>query len=164
MQNKIIRTITRCNNRASCRNLFGKLETLPLASQYILSLMLFMVNTKNLFISNSGKHDINTRQSNHFYKPISNFMVYRKGVHCMGIRVYNKLPTHIKEESHNPRKFKTHLKQFLHIHYFYSIEEYFQYRAGISINQAALLKILTYLCHLGVISHGLLSGYLTSSC
>jgi hypothetical protein len=44
----------------------------------------------------------------------------------MGIKIYNKLPLHIKQESHNPRKFKTYLK---HIHCFYSEEEYFQYRA-----------------------------------
>jgi hypothetical protein len=50
-----------CNDRASCRNLFGKLEILPLASQYILSVMLFVVNSKNLFILNSDNQDINTR-------------------------------------------------------------------------------------------------------
>jgi hypothetical protein len=48
----------------------------------------------------------------------------------MGIRVYNNLPYHIKEESYNPSKFKKCLKYFLHTHYSYSIEEYFQYRAG----------------------------------
>jgi hypothetical protein len=99
-------------------NLFRKLEILPLALQYILSLMLSVVNSKNPFILNSGNHNIGTRQSKNFYQSISNFTVYRKTVHCMDIRVYNKLPPHIKEESHNPRKFKTCLKHFLHIHYF----------------------------------------------
>jgi hypothetical protein len=48
----------------------------------------------------------------------------------MGISVYNNLPFHIKEQSYNPSIFKMCLKHFLHIHYFYSIEECFQYRAG----------------------------------
>jgi hypothetical protein len=47
----------------------------------------------------------------------------------MGIRVYNNLPSHIKDVPHNPRKFKICLKHFLHIHYFYSMEEYIQYKA-----------------------------------
>jgi hypothetical protein len=38
----------------------------------------------------------------------------------MGIKVHNNLPPYIKEESHNPRKFKTYLLHFLHTHYFYS--------------------------------------------
>jgi hypothetical protein len=75
---------------------------------------------------------MSTRQSMNFYQPLSNLTVYQKGMHCMGIRVYNDLPFYIKKESYNLSKFKMCLKHFLHIHYFYSIEEYFQYRAGIS--------------------------------
>jgi hypothetical protein len=43
----------------------------------------------------------------------------------MGIKVYNSLPPYIKGEFHNPRKFETYLKHFLHAHYFYSLKEYF---------------------------------------
>jgi hypothetical protein len=57
------------------------------------------------------------------------FTVYQKGVYSMGIKVYDNLPLYIKEESRNPGKFKTHLLQFLHTHYFY-IEEYFQYKTS----------------------------------
>jgi hypothetical protein len=85
-----------CNSRVSCRNLFRKLEMLPLASQYILSFMLFVAKNKNLFILNLGNHDISARQSMNFYQPLSNLTVYQKGVHCMGIRVYNNLPPILK--------------------------------------------------------------------
>jgi hypothetical protein len=132
MQKGIIRIMIGCNSRVSCRNLFRKLEILPLASQYILSLMLFLVKNKNLFILNSGNGNRSTRQSRNFYEPLSNLTVYQKGVHCMGIRVYNNLPFHIKVESYNLSKSKICLKHFLHTHYFYSIEEYFQYVAGTS--------------------------------
>jgi hypothetical protein len=118
-----------CRSGVSCRNLFKRLEILPLASQYILSLMLFLVKNKNLFILNSEKHNTNTRLLNNFYQPIANFSVYQKGVYCMGIRVCNNLPPHIKDTSDNPRKFEICLKQFLHIYYFYSIEEYSQCKA-----------------------------------
>jgi hypothetical protein len=86
----------------------------------------------NLFILNSDNHNTGTRQSKNFYHPLTNFTVYQKGVHYMGIRVFNNLPPYIKEESQNVRKFKNCLKWFLHTHYFYSIEEYFQYKANIS--------------------------------
>jgi hypothetical protein len=58
---------------------------LPLASQYILSLMPFGVNNKNIFILNSEKHNVSTRRITNFYQRTSNFTVYQKGVYYMGI-------------------------------------------------------------------------------
>jgi hypothetical protein len=50
----------------------------------------------------------------------------------MGIKAYNNLLPNIKDESYNPRKFKTYLLHFLHSHYIYGIEEYFQYKTSAS--------------------------------
>jgi hypothetical protein len=132
MQEKIIRIMTGCNSRVSCRNLFRMLEILPLATQYILLFTVFVVNNKNHFILNSEKHKISTKHIKNFYQPTSNFTVYQKGVYCKGIRVYDNLPPHIEEESHSPKKFKICLKDFLYTHYFYSIEEYIQYKTSTS--------------------------------
>jgi hypothetical protein len=99
--------MTGCNSRISCRSLFKKWEILPFESFYILSLMLFVVNNKNLFTLNSDKCNISTRHINNFYQPASNYTVYQKGVYCMGSRVFNNLPPHIKEKSYNLKKFKT---------------------------------------------------------
>jgi hypothetical protein len=38
----------------SCRDLFKKLQILPLRSQYIFSLLLFTIKNKNYFTSNTG--------------------------------------------------------------------------------------------------------------
>ena len=129
IQKKIIRIMVGCRSRASCRNLFRELEILPLASQYIYSLLLFVVNNINLFLFNSNNSTKTTRQAINLHQPLTNFTVYQKGVYCMGIKVYNNLPLHIKETSNNPRKFKSGLKQFLHTYYFYTIDEYLQYRS-----------------------------------
>jgi hypothetical protein len=83
----------------SCRNVFKRLEILPHASQYILSLMLFVVSNKNLFNLNSEKHNTRTRQLNNFYQAVANLSVYQNGVYYMGIRVYNNIPPHIKDIS-----------------------------------------------------------------
>jgi hypothetical protein len=101
------------------------LEILPLASQYILSLLRFVINNKNHFALNSDKHNLNLRRINNFYQPPSYLATYQNGVYCMGIKVYNSIPPYIKEELHNPRRFETCLKHFLHAHYFYSLKEYF---------------------------------------
>ena len=113
-------------NRVSGRN---KLEILPFVSQYILLLMLFVVKNKNLFTLNSENHTKSTRQFNNFYQLITNFTVYQMGVHYMGIRIFNSLLPYTKDISNNGRKFEIYLKQILHIHSFYSIEEYFQYKS-----------------------------------
>jgi hypothetical protein len=84
--------------------------------------------TYTIPILNSEKHNINTRHTINFHQPSSNLTVYQKGAYCMGIKIYNNLPPHIKEELYNPRKFKTYLLHSLHTHYFYFIEEYFQYK------------------------------------
>jgi hypothetical protein len=129
MQKRIIRIIMGCKNRVSCRNLFRRLEILPFVSQYILSLMLFVVKNKNLFTLNSENHTKSTRQFNNFYHPITKLTIYQRGVHYMGIKIFNTLPPYIKDISINVNKFEICLKQFLHIHSFYSIKEYFQHKS-----------------------------------
>jgi hypothetical protein len=79
-------------NRISCRSVFKRLEILPLTSQYILSLMLFAVNNKHLFIMNSENHTVSTRQLNKLHHPISNLTVYKREVHYIGIKIFNNLP------------------------------------------------------------------------
>jgi hypothetical protein len=52
LQKKVIRIITNITSRDSCREQFKKLKILPLQSQYILSLPLFVTNNNdnnNLF-------------------------------------------------------------------------------------------------------------------
>ena len=53
LQKKIIRIIMGLRNRDSCRDHFKKLKILPLQSQYILSLLLFVVSNRSYFKENS---------------------------------------------------------------------------------------------------------------
>ena len=94
---KIVTIMMGYRNTVSCRNLFKRLGILPLISQYILSLMLFVVKNKHFFILNLENHTKSTRQLNNLYHPITNLTVYQKGAHYMGIRIFNSLPPHIKE-------------------------------------------------------------------
>jgi len=97
MQKRIIRIMIGCKRKVSCRNLFRRLEILPFVSQYILSLMLFVVKNKNLSILNSENHTKSTRQFNNFCQPITNHTIYQRGVCYMGIKIFNNLPPYIKD-------------------------------------------------------------------
>jgi hypothetical protein len=79
IQKKIIKIIAGCRSRGSCRDLFKNLKILPLPSQYILSILLFLVNNRDKFKLNSDVHNINTRQKYNFHHPSSNLSIYQKG-------------------------------------------------------------------------------------
>ena len=51
--------------------------------------------------------------------------MYQKGVYYSGIKIYNHLPTAIKDLSNDKNKFKLALKKYLLHNSFYSLEEYF---------------------------------------
>ena len=126
IQKRIISIMLGYKQRVSCRKLFKKLQILPVASQYILLLMLFVIKNKDHFTMNSDHYSISTRQLNNFHQPMTTFTIYQKGIHYMGIKIFNNLPQSIKDASNNARQLEICLKRFLHTHYFYPIEEYLQ--------------------------------------
>jgi len=62
MQKRVLRILVGVGYRDSCRELFKELKILTLSSQYILSLLLFVIQNRGHFASNSSFHNINTRQ------------------------------------------------------------------------------------------------------
>ena len=121
---RIIRIIVGIRDRDSCGEHFKKLKILPLQSQYILSLLLFVVDNGDYFKVNSEIHNINTRNKLNLHLPISNLSVYQEGTHYSGMKVFNSLPSQIKELSHNKKQFKRALKYFLYFHSFYTLDQY----------------------------------------
>jgi len=83
--------------RDSCRELFKKLEILPLYSQYIFSLSIFVIKNKHLFYTNNQIHSIHTRCKTNLHPPIANLTKFRKGVYYSGITIFNNLPYNIKD-------------------------------------------------------------------
>ena len=82
-----------CRYKDSCRKLFINLEILPFPSQYILSLLMFMIRNRSQFLVNSEIHHINTRQHANFHQPSVNAAKYQKGVYYLGVKVFNALPS-----------------------------------------------------------------------
>jgi hypothetical protein len=61
IQKKIIRIMVGTKRRASCRELFKKFNILPLASEFLLSLLSFVVENRNIsnkFIYSQYKYKI----------------------------------------------------------------------------------------------------------
>jgi hypothetical protein len=112
LQKKTLRIIVRIRDRDSCREHLKKLKILPLKSQYILSIALFVVNNRNYFQKNAEIHDINTRTKSNLHQALSHLSKYQKGTHCFGIKVFNSLPALIMDLSHNLRQLESALRVF----------------------------------------------------
>jgi len=119
--------MTQLRRRDSCRQLFKRLEILPLKSQYILATLMFVVKNKELFTTNQEIHNINTRCNTNLHLPLRKLTVFQKGVYYTGLKLYNQLPPNLKNLSKEIKLFKPALKRLLSKHSFYSEEEYLEY-------------------------------------
>ena len=125
IQKRTIRVITDSGMRFLSWIIFKKLQILSLFSQYILSLLTFVVKNRELFKLNSDIYHIGTRHNNDFHLPSTRLNLFQKGVYYSGIKIYNHLPLSIKDLSHDVKCFKQALKGFIQLNSFYSLEEYF---------------------------------------
>jgi hypothetical protein len=110
LQIRVVRIMTGHGNRTSCRDLFKKLEILPPKSQYIFSILIFVVKNKKLFTANYDSHNVKTRQCENLHFPHSQLTLYQNGIYFTGIKIFNKLPSYLKELVGSPKKFKRTLK------------------------------------------------------
>jgi hypothetical protein len=127
MQKKILRIMTNLKRTDSCREVFRTMDILPFYSQYIFSLLLYVVNNKNQFVKNFDIHKFGTRTADNFHFPTTYLSKYQKGVQFTAIKIFSHLPSHIKCVANETKIFKTSLKKFLRANSFYSIEEYFNH-------------------------------------
>ena len=118
IQKRIIIIITNIGRRDSCRQLFKQLQILPLPSQYIFSLLVFVNKNRELFLSNSEIHEINTWYNQNLHLPSTNLTLVQKGVLYSGSKIYKCLPLSIKAHSNNAKRFKATLKRYLIQHFF----------------------------------------------
>ena len=127
IQKQIIQIKTKSGSRDSCRRLFKQLQILPLQSQYIFSVLFYVVNDKDLHTTNQEIPNINTRSNINLHPPVCKLTIFQKGAYFSGIELFNHLPLKIKSLSNKIKLFKPALKRFLNLHSFYSVEEYFEY-------------------------------------
>jgi hypothetical protein len=79
LQKNILRIMTKSNKAESCRELFKEMEILPFYSQYMFSLLMYVIKNKQLFTKNWKIHSRNTRTKNNLHIPAVNTTKYKKG-------------------------------------------------------------------------------------
>jgi hypothetical protein len=80
-----------------------------------------VVNNKNYFTINAGDYNTLTIQRN-LNLPQGKYGYFLKWIYYSGIKIFNSLPTEIKDLSDNPEKFKIALKHFLYSHSYYTLD------------------------------------------
>ena len=96
IQKRVLRVMNKATKMDSCRELFKPMKILPLYSQYTFPLLMYVVNNKHLFTRNLGVHNQDSRSVKNFHLPITNLNIYQKGAYYTGIKIFNYLPTDIK--------------------------------------------------------------------
>jgi len=128
IQRRTVRVITNSGISDSCRDLFQKLQIPPLYSQYIYSLLMFVVKNRDLFELKSDIHQISTECNNDLHWPSVQLKLFKNGVFFyLGIKMHNHLPFTIKELSYDVKRFRWVLKRFIGSNCFYCLEEYFDF-------------------------------------
>jgi IS1 family transposase len=130
LQKRTVRIIAGVKSRNSCRNLFMRLEILPLPCEYIFILMKSVVNNQEHFQTNSTIHSINTRNRHHLHRPTASLSCLQKSAYCAGIKIFNSLPSNLTSLTNKKSQFKVELKRYLNTHSFYSVEEFLTFKNG----------------------------------
>ena len=95
IQKRAIRIISGKSCRDSCRLLFNQLNILTKSSQYIASLLEFVLENRNLLTTNVDTHGLTTRNSYDLHLPRVNLTIEQRGV-------FNKLPMWCNTQSSAP--------------------------------------------------------------
>jgi hypothetical protein len=117
----------------SCRDLFKKLEILPIPCVYLLSLITFVVNNCDKFLLNNSIYTIGTRNNDHFHVPVSHLLSYQRGVYYSGRKLFNVLPNSFSMLRTDQNRFKIALKRHLPRNTFYSIDEFVEHARSTKI-------------------------------
>jgi len=87
---------------------------------------LFLWTRTVIFYKNSEIHDCNTHFKDNLHLPSSRLTMVQRGVLFSGSKIYNHLPSNIKEQTYDNKLFKLKLKRYLIEQTFYSLDEYYQ--------------------------------------
>jgi hypothetical protein len=103
LQKKSVRIMVDIKPQHSCRGLFMRLQILPLPSEYIFSLLYFIINNLEHFQINSAVHGVNTRNKHHLHRPLANLTCFQKSKYYSGIKIFNNLTSSLKSQKLIPQ-------------------------------------------------------------
>jgi len=103
------RIIMNSSKRESCRQLYKQQQILTVYGQYIYSLLMFVLKSREVFSLNSDIHDRNTRYNLNLHFPTTNLKLVQRGVFYSQVKIFNHLPPSIKDYFKEPKCFKIKL-------------------------------------------------------
>lgn len=122
LQKKAIRILTKQGARVSCRPLLKSQKILSVINLFLIEACLYVYNNK-LNFKTDPTHSYSTRNLSQL-QPIRSFnSMYCKSFLTTAVKIYNKLPSDIKNIN-NLRQFKINLKKYFVQNVFYSVNEY----------------------------------------
>lgn len=127
MQKKCVRVLARIKSTESCRPFFRKLRILTLTSIYILEACKFVRSYPQYYRNHDDiarRYPLRPTRRNKLVLPASKLKMHSSGPHSMSIKIYNKIPLHIRDET-NDIKFIKLIKLYLIDNCFYTINEFF---------------------------------------
>jgi hypothetical protein len=102
-----------------------KVDILRVSCQYILSLMMFIVDNKKNLQINLSVHGLSARNKNQLHLPIANMSCCQRGVSYSAMKIFNSLPNNVKNFRNDSVHFKIVLCKYLIYHSFYLLTEFF---------------------------------------
>jgi hypothetical protein len=132
IQKRIIRIMNGVDPTHTCRDLFRKLEILPVPCVYLFSLMTFVANNLDKFQTNHSVYITGTRRNDHLHLPSACLSSYQRGVYYSGIKLFNTLPLYITVLKNDKKQFRQALRNYLQTNVFYSIDEFVDHAKGLN--------------------------------
>jgi hypothetical protein len=77
LQKRAVQIMVGAGNKYSCREILKTLKILSLTSQFMYSLLMFVVNKMELFVENSEMYTTKTRNCSNLHLPSSNLIVFQ---------------------------------------------------------------------------------------
>lgn len=121
-QKSIVRTLAQCHPKTPCRQLFKNFNILTLTSIFIFEVLKMVYNNPDMFKKYLSKHTYNTRNQDILQYPIHNLKKYETCPLYMGLKIYNKIPNHIKQL--RPAQFTHKIKTILNKKAYYTLHEF----------------------------------------
>ena len=120
-----------------------ELKILPLTTLYIFEVLCYFKKNNIYVRRNLYMHEYHTRRKCDFHVLGCNTSLFKRSVINMGIKLYNKMPTKIKQfESF--RDFKQRIKLYLLDHPFYSLNECCIFEKVTRINNKMKIGFIFY--------------------
>lgn len=125
LQRKAIRILAGLHYMEDCRYSFINLKILTFPCNYILENLVYIKNNDNRYKTHKDFHEYDTRNKENLVTMYCRLKRCQNRPDYMAIKLFNKLPTQIKEMQ--VKKFKETVKCFLIKKAFYNVQEYLNY-------------------------------------